>query len=74
MLKYRQPFGNMSCFANLGVTADYMLKGKNINAKEIKFFSEETTEIAKAIPDPRNYDIGFVGGLGFAAQPALVIS
>ena len=64
MLRYKYPIGNLFVYANAGFSNGFAISAKNHQIVESKIYDPQIDEKSKALNRSRNYEQGFVVGLG----------
>jgi len=64
LLRYSYPLGNFFLFLNAGLSNGFAIFEQNETIVTSVLFEQERVEEKKALNDSRNYEVGFLGGLG----------
>ena len=64
MMRFKYPIGNISVYANAGISNGFAINVTNFRKTESRFYSTTEVEIDKAIDGLRKYEQGYIVSLG----------
>jgi hypothetical protein len=64
VLRYQYPQWKVRPFADFGISNGYAIQSKNTKTVTETFQGKVTTTTGPAIPDPKLYEFGILGGIG----------